>query len=532
MSRNKKSVVYVAIALGALILLPILLILVSKLGGGGPSRPPSAGASTVGSASVANYDLRQLAEKAESLLNDDLAEAIRDGDVSLDFVMDLKRDFDKAESALASGKSKKAAELYGEVIQTAELTLAGVTLAESARQLKDSTYAQLNELDHLQGVFKESYAEAVDHYNQGQNQFNEGNWKESVAAFEMTGALLGDLEARSLQQVQTLIEQAEAALNHYELDEAREAYEAVQSIEPNNTAASQGLAMVKALDGIASEVKALERLEEDGELDKALAMAEELLVANPGNAFLENKQAGLQEQVILRDFDALVAEAGKAEGEGDYEAAIKALESALTLKPDAQQATRLASLKEKYKAARLETLLSTGFNALKAARFEEARDIYKEAVALAPESKEARTGYEKASSLYLANIRYTQNLETSDKYLGEGRYPLAAKFFNNAMAARPSTVTSKQKADEDRIRTVLGQEGKQVELSIVSDKRTFVSMIGVFPPEKMKSKELTLFPDVYKYRGTRKGYQTVEGEIRIDSKKAGQEIEIICTVKQ
>ena len=92
MSRNKKSVVYVAIALGALILLPILLILVSKLGGGGPSRPPSAGASTVGSASVANYDLRQLAEKAESLLNDDLAEAIRDGDVSLDFVMDLKRD--------------------------------------------------------------------------------------------------------------------------------------------------------------------------------------------------------------------------------------------------------------------------------------------------------------------------------------------------------------------------------------------------------------------------------------------------------
>ena len=33
---------------------------------------------------------------------------------------------------------------------------------------------------------------------------------------------------------------------------------------------------------------------------------------------------------------------------------------------------------------------------------------YSEALALAPDSEEARTGLEKASSLYLANIRYSQ----------------------------------------------------------------------------------------------------------------------------
>ena len=46
-----------------------------------------------------------------------------------------------------------------------------------------------------------------------------------------------------------------------------------------------------------------------------------------------------------------------------------------------------------------------------------ARKLYREAVALAPESKEARTGLEKASSLYLANIRYTQNIASAAKYL-------------------------------------------------------------------------------------------------------------------
>lgn len=532
MSRNKKPVVYVAIALGALILLPILLILISKLGGGGSSQPLLIGPVEVGSASVANFDLRQLAEKAESLLNDDLAEATRKGDVSLDYVLDLKKDYDRAESALAAGKNENAAKLYADLVQNAELMLAGITLAEQARQMNDGTYAQLNQLEHLKRTFKESYAEAVESYNRGLDELNESNWQESIAAFEMTGALLGDLEARSVQQIQTLLEQAELALNNYELDEARGAYESVLSIEPNNTVAAGGLEMVQALEGIANEVQALEALETDGKLEEALAMVDQLIAANPDNVFLRNKRTDLQQQIVDRDFKAYIARAGVAEGEGNYQAAIDALEAALKLKSDAEQSARLADLKEKYKAARLEALLRTGFNALKAGRYEEARDLYKEAVALAPESKEARTGYEKASSLHLANIRYSQNIETADKYMGEGRYPLAAKFFNKAMAARPSNVTSKQKSDEGRIRAELDREGKQITIEIVSDKKTFVSMIGVFPPEKVKTKELSLFPDVYKVKGTRKGYRTVEREIRIDSKKAGQEIEIKCTEKQ
>ena len=31
-------------------------------------------------------------------------------------------------------------------------------------------------------------------------------------------------------------------------------------------------------------------------------------------------------------------------------------------------------------------------------------------------------------------------------------------------------------------------------MAIQSDKKTYVSIIGVFPPEKLKSKELKLFP--------------------------------------
>ena len=72
--------------------------------------------------------------------------------------------------------------------------------------------------------------------------------------------------------------------------------------------------------------------------------------------------------------------------------AVAALEAAIVIRPSPELNERLIELKVKAKAARLEVLLADGFNALKAGSFDAARKLYREAVALAPESKEARTG--------------------------------------------------------------------------------------------------------------------------------------------
>ena len=100
------------------------------------------------------------------------------------------------------------------------------------------------------------------------------------------------------------------------------------------------------------------------------------------------------------------------------------------------------------------------------------------------------------------------------------------------MGAKPSNITLAQQKEETRIRNILEQQSQEASISIKSDKKTYVSIIGVFPPEKLKSKELKLFPDVYKVRGTRSGYRAVEIELRVDATKPSQSIEVICTEKQ
>jgi len=523
----------VAVLLGALILLPIFIWILSKLGASGeaPGAVPGSVSDVPPEAQYVDYDLSQLAEKVDQLLNEDIAESLRKGDVSLDFVADLSRKSERAGSDMRNGKSQRAKEGFLEIMALAESRLAAAAAADKARALKDSAYVELQRLDYLRGPFQNTYQEAVESYNKALRSLEAGDYLSAVDDFELTGAILGEIEARSIQQVATLLEAGEAALQKYELTKAREAFRAVLEVDKANSAATKGLSMVSAFEGIAEEVKAIRSLEEAGELKAALAKLESLAAVHPKNPFLKEQGRLLQKRILQGDFDALVASSIAAEKADNLSIAIADLESALKLMPDPAQEARLVKLQEKYKAVRLEELLVDGFQALKSARYEAARNIYKEAVALDPNSKEARTGLERASSLYLANIRYSQNIGSAQRYIKEGRYPLAAKLYNQAMSSRPETISAGKLKTENEIRSLLEAQSEEVSLVVESDGRTYVSIIGVLPPDRFKEMNLSLFPDVYIIRGTRKGYKPVEMELKVDATQLGKTITVECTEK-
>ena len=223
--------------------------------------------------------------------------------------------------------------------------------------------------------------------------------------------------------------------------------------------------------------------------------------------------------------------ADQFEASGNLTEAVVALESALKIQSDQSINDRLKSLKERIKAKRLKVLLDDGYNALIAGQYEAARDSYKAALDLEPKSEEARTGYEKAAGLLLASIRYNQNLENASKYIQEGRYPLAAKFFNKAMTARPARLSTEQKSKEGEIRQTIERESKQIDVRILSNGKTYVSMTGVFPPEKINNKELFISGCLQVERH-RKGYRTVEKTIQINSSLSEKEITLQCTERE
>ena len=535
MSPNKKPVFYVAIALCALIFLPALLWLGSLafrsqgvVNGPAPTLEHGNGQS----GNPVDFALRKLADRAQSLVGGPLAEAAQSGDIALDSVLYIKKTQEKAAAAMAAGNSQKAAALFQSVVEKSEAILSVLEQADRARELLDENYDRLGKVQSLENAFPASYANAVSTFDRGQSQFANQLYTESIESLNQSGALLDELEARSVEQIKTGLEEAKHAVDRYDLEAARSAYQSVLQLSPAHPDALLGLDLIDSLKDIAPEVQNLDALEEAGQLEEVDKRIAELLRSSPDHSFLLARQQSIQKKIRERDILALVHQADQFEASGNLTEAVVALESALKIQSDQSINDRLKSLKERIKAKRLKVLLDDGYNALIAGQYEAARDSYKAALDLEPKSEEARTGYEKAAGLLLASIRYNQNLENASKYIQEGRYPLAAKFFNKAMTARPARLSTEQKSKEGEIRQTIERESKQIDVRILSNGKTYVSMTGVFPPEKINNKELSLFPDVYRLKGTRKGYRTVEKTIQINSSLSEKEITLQCTERE
>ena len=115
MSQNKKPALFLSIILGALILLPLLLWFVFNLfnsDGGSNSVPLNFSAPADTEHNHADFNLRQLSEEAAILMDGAIAAAGRSGDLPLESIIALKRDQERALTAMAAGKSEKAKMLF------------------------------------------------------------------------------------------------------------------------------------------------------------------------------------------------------------------------------------------------------------------------------------------------------------------------------------------------------------------------------------------------------------------------------------
>ena len=85
---------------------------------------------------------------------------------------------------------------------------------------------------------------------------------------------------------------------------------------------------------------------------------------------------------------------------------------------------------------------------------------------------------------------------------------------------------------DSRLRVELAMQSQQVGLHVVSDKKTYVSMIGVFAPERFKERDQKLYPDVYKLKGSsQRGIARLKSRLK-SILEARKKLKVICTEKQ
>lgn len=522
MKSSKGPVIVLAVVLLALIAVPLFLFFAPVGNGGRDPLPIVPGALP----STQEGDLAELLNRATHLVEDRMSAAVRNQRLALDRLQRYRGDLDRVRDAVSRGRTTQARERLERLLAEGEAEMAAIEARDEALALSESLTTRIANNRHLAAHYEQSFSDIQERFEQGKAALRQADYATALEQFESVAERLDALRETATAQANSWLADAEQALREGRIQRAKEAFEKVLSLIPEQADANAGLADLEALAAMESELSRIQQMQQAGELDAALAALAPLLEQAPDNPTLRARQKALQDSILDRDHSAALTDAEAAAAAGDLDGQIAALERALDLKADNATLQLLRDAVAARDKQRLESILSDAFTALRAAQYSEARDLYRQALELDSNSAEAKEGLERAARLLIAEIEFRENLASAQRMANEGRFPMAASFFNRAMATRPANLPE---TDAERhLRTTLERESKQVTVTIRSDNQTHVSIVGVMRPEQFRSRELTLYPDVYRIRGTRRGQPDVEKELRVSVEQGAVTVTVIA----
>jgi hypothetical protein len=101
---------------------------------------------------------------------------------------------------------------------------------------------------------------------------------------------------------------------------------------------------------------------------------------------------------------------------------------------------------------------------------------------------------------------------------------------NDILQAKSLTVLSaKLQQKVQQVAELVQQQNQSIEVSLKSDNRTFVEVLGVGVVGQFRAKTISLKPGVYQLKGTRQGYQTEIMPLRVEKTASAIVVTIECS---
>ena len=313
---------------------------------------------------------------------------------------------------------------------------------------------------------------------------------------------------RSVGLIDAALEAARAALEAGNATVAGEQYSLVLSIEPENAVAQVGLLRAQRLPEVLALVREGDDLERSGDLDEAVRAYREAVAIDglwaPARSALDSLEARIRSQ----RFDALMSDGLNAMAAEEFEDAYELFSQALALRPnspDAQNARMQAEQGLHLEQIALVEARALAFEVRE--RWEDALSQYRDALdtdstlAFAQEGM-ARATYRVDLDLKLRNLIDNPNLLFNDTYLRDAQL-LAAE----AAAVTPAGPRLGEQVEA--LEALLRLATTPLPVQLQSDEQTEVTLYRVGRLGQFLVKDVELRPGEYTAVGSRPGYRDV-----------------------
>lgn len=365
------------------------------------------------------------------------------------------------------------------------------------------------------------------HAEAGATAFTAKDFVKSQQAYEAATALTSQLVNEIPQRLAAALATGNQALDASDKQAAAQAFELALAIEPGNARAQRGQERVAQFDAVRSRLEVAARLERLGDVAGARAAWKEALALDADAQVARDALARLDAQAADAEFRRVLGEAIAALESGRLDVAETRLGRARALRggdPAVQQAaTRLA---EARKGLRLAALNRDGDAQVQSEDWVAAVASYRAALQLEPNVGFARDGLAQAETRAALASRL-QNLidrpaRLSDAAVGaEARQLLATA---RAVSATGPRLQSQIAAVE----RVLAQAATPVDVELVSDRQTDVTIYRVGNLGRFATHQAQLKPGRYVAAGSRDGYRDVRKEFEVQAGAGSVRLDIRC----
>ncbi len=354
-----------------------------------------------------------------------------------------------------------------------------------------------------------------------------GDYAAAADRWESASAQLAELEKRRPLLLKETLERGRSALAQGRTADARAAFGLALAIEPGQDAARAGMEHAARLDEVLAIVDAATADERAGRLDaaargfrQALAQDSAAPGARAGLARLAARAAG--------DAYATAMSRGLADlAAGRTESARAAFQRALAVRPDSREAREaIATLDQGQRTTALQLLESRARSAESDERWDEALGAWQEAAALEPALAPAREGIARCQPRAELQRRIDVLIRKPENLWDPGGRGEARSVL--AMAAEAGNPRQRLAVAAQELEHLAAAAQTPVRVRLESDGQTSVAIYRIGQYGVFAERSVELLPGRYTVVGTRTGYRDVRRELVLTPGIAPPPVVIRC----
>ena len=398
-----------------------------------------------------------------------------------------------------------------------------------AQALLSELLARLEDLK-VNGVLfwgGEDWSDALIYQAEGDSAYTLRQFNTAVLKYRESMQILIDLELSIPQRLSLALKEAGDALMQGNQELAIEQYEIALAIEGINQEAKVGYERALKVDRVIKSMVEADVFSNSGEWEKAIISYQNALIIDPEwiNAIkgLETSKQKLDEEL----FQKSLSRGYQLLSEEKFEETKLEFDQAFKINPNSRDA--LQAIEELELRARISKIESIQFEALIAEVNEQwvlAKKYYQTILKLDANIKDASESLKTVSqriSLASDLIFFTAN---ADNLSDDDLLKKAKKILKQANAIKKKGPVLLRQIEN--LANVISIASIPMNISILSDEMTNITLYKVGQLGVFRNKEMTLRPGVYKAVGTRNGFRDVSLRFKVLPDQIDQSFRIEC----